>query len=128
VVEAGRKSGVPGRGMAFPSFWFAIRRPSVDALARTVVGEEALLCDEEALQVWGPELPFIVMGPVQLPLEDLDVRGVAGCFWAVARVQVRTSTQPKSVAILVIINLLRRGVLPLAWYGSDHASWFPKIV
>jgi hypothetical protein len=50
VVEAGTKSGVPGRGMAFPSFWFAIR-PSTAAFAATAEGEEVLLPEELALQV-----------------------------------------------------------------------------
>ena len=107
--------------MALPRFRFAIR-PSIDAFAGTVVGEEGLLLEGPAPQVWDPVFPFVVAWQ-----PDERVRGVPGCFWAMASAQVMISTQPSNVAILLIVDLLGRGVPPLVWNGSDYAAWFQKI-
>ena len=76
--------------------------------------EEGRLFDEAALQVWIPFFPAIVTGP-----EQEDPEAIFGgvevdeCFWAIAPAQAKTITQPKSVTVLVIANLLSRGMLPL---------------
>jgi len=76
--------------------------------------EEGRLFDEAALQVWIPFFPAIVTGP-----EQEDPEAIFGgvevdeCFWAIAPAQAKTITQPKSVRVLVIANLLFRGMLPL---------------
>jgi hypothetical protein len=85
---------------------------------------------QPAVVVWRLPLPFVfvVTGPQLAPELAAEVRPETGRFWATANVQLNTSTQAKSVAILLIVYLLVRGVLPLAGNGSDHDSWFLKIV
>jgi hypothetical protein len=123
VVEAGTMSGVPARGMALPSFCAAIR-PSTDALAGRVEAEEGLLPGETEPHFWGPLVPLVVTGPEQLPLEE---RGLGvGRFWAMANVEVSTSTQPSNVESLFITLPPKRGALPLGWNGSDSALGFQK--
>lgn len=127
MFEVGRKSGVPGRGEAFPSLWFSSRLTVDPLIGRLNAGVEE---PEPQLAVVVCRLPFplalVVIGP-QFAAELTCGECVEGfCFWALARVQVRTSTQPKNVAILLKVYLLRRGRQPLAWNGPDHNPRFPK--
>jgi hypothetical protein len=76
--------------------------------------EEGRLFDEAALQVWSLFFPVMVTGPEQEDPETIFAGvEVDECFWAIAPAQAKTITQPKSVRVLVIANLLFRGMLPL---------------
>jgi hypothetical protein len=90
---------------------------------RHSIPKKVVLLEEADLQAWSPFFPVLVTGPAQEGPEAI-FGGVDKRFWAIATAQAKTITQPQSVMVWVIANLLVRGMLPLRRISHHYTVGF----